>query len=239
MDGTIGSDYVIKPVPSNVELSTVQLDEFTGRDDDEMFLDEDELGSLSQSSNHENNLKSSTKKNKKQQQQQKNKTSSQNDLINDSRPPNSSSKVPKLHKLDNDNSNIDNEFKSKKFKKLELRNQLERSAHIVYKKWKQPKETHSDFIELEPGSHGYHGHFVPNSNWTLLHQFPKPKPTNQESKYSNSTNQNVQFDENLYDELEAAHSFNSMRYSSSSSDSPLRRSKRQAPDTVWPGKFFF
>lgn len=260
MDGTIGSDYVIKPMPSNVELSAAHLDELSARDDDEMFLDEDEFGSMSAPS-YQANSKASGKAAAASRSkptggsqvtvsEDDQSAHNHSDLADGARQPYSSSHVPKLHKLAADDDGEEDErqaLKLKKLKKLERRKQLEHGAHIVYKKWKAPKESHSDFIELEPGSHGFHGHFVPNSNWTLLHQFPKPPPpVSQEatanhrySNHSNHSNQGVQFDENLYDELELAHSFDSMRYSSpaaaaSSSQQAHRRSKRQAPDTVWP-----
>lgn len=244
MDGTIGSDYVIKPMPSNVELSAAHLDELSGRDDDEMFLDEDEFGGMSAPSQTKPN-KSSTNSSKLSTSQATSQATSRTveqrinpnatDLTDGARQPYSSSHVPKLHKLADDAEEDERQaLKLKKLKKLERRKQAERGAHIVYKKWKAPKESHSDFIELEPGSHGFHGHFVPNSNWTLLHQFPKPM-TNRYSNHTNAnSNQGVQFDENLYDELELAHSFDSMRYSSAPASQAHRRTKRQAPDTVWP-----
>jgi len=232
MDGTIGSDFVIKPVPSNVELSSVHLDELSGRDDDEMFLDEDELGSMGELSSNSKQTKSSSTNSTAITKTIVNQKESNKDLVDGSRQPYSSSTVPKLHKL-----NVDSDDEQLKRKKMERRKQLERSAHIVYKKGKAPKESHSDFVELEPGSHGYHGHFVPNSNWTLLHQFPRAVTLNNDKsgnrdqiKYQNNSNQGVQFDENLYDELDLAHSFESVRYA----NTPHRRSKRQAPDTVWP-----
>ena len=242
-------DQVIKPVPSNVELSSAHLDELSARDDDEMFLDEDELGSLSeatQQSNFKSNKKSTNSTattstaNRQSSTNRQQSIGEQFDLADrqQQQQPYSSSNVPKLHKLNVDDADDDrHQHKLKKLKKFERRKQLEHSAHIVYKKWKEPKESHhSDFIELEPGSHGFHGHFVPNSNWTLLHQFPRPAATTSpaSNKYANNSsasgNQGVQFDENLYDELELAHSFESTRYA----NLPHRRSKRQAPDTVWP-----
>lgn len=253
MDGTIGSDYVIKPMPSNVELSAAHLDELSARDDDEMFLDEDEFGSMSAPS-HQTNSKAAGKSASGRSKPTSSQTTGQvtvskveqsalnhSDLADGARQPYSSSHVPKLHKLDEDGEEDERQaLKLKKLKKLERRKQLEHGAHIVYKKWKAPKESHSDFIELEPGSHGFHGHFVPNSNWTLLHQFPKRQPSVSTPpavhRYpSNHSNQGVQFDENLYDELELAHSFDSMRYASPAGGQQAhRRSKRQAPDTVWP-----
>lgn len=253
MDGTIGSDYVIKPMPSNVELSAAHLDELSARDDDEMFLDEDEFasapshqttntkptnksssntGSNTSSNNNSNNNKS--KPSTISQTGSRTIDANATDLTDGARQPYSSSHVPKLHKLADDAEEDERQaLKLKKLKKLERRKQAERGAHIVYKKWKAPKESHSDFIELEPGSHGFHGHFVPNSNWTLLHQFPKPLNDRHPSNSNNNSNQGVQFDENLYDELELAHSFDSQRYSAPPSTGH-RRSKRQAPDTVWP-----
>lgn len=213
-----------------------------GRDDDEMFLDEDDV-----SVKELNHVKKRLQK----------KDSNNNKSINLS---NSTSKREPKKENGMENINIP---KLTKLSDNGMRGG-HRSAHFVFKKKMQTEGPHHDFASLEPGhlSSLHHLNVDGSSslstsesssslgsfpaNWTLIKAssssssstISTPFNTFNLTKSSNNFNQAYDgrpesFNQNTSSPYFSAR-FNDTSSSEEKHDHSHRRSKRQSPDTVWP-----
>ncbi|XP_053211315.1 uncharacterized protein LOC128394963 [Panonychus citri] len=227
MDGTLGNSLVIKPIPE--KLSSKLSETFYGdynRDDDEMFLDDDEADEAFHNGNNNNK--------QNQQSNQINTNYMKNSYNNTNSSPNGDDsllfKSSSLNQLNNNNvttwiskyspyyripkttssSSTNNNTKNRKRKSL----YAHKNAHIVYKKARHEPESHSDYLELEPGL-------------SLL-------SLNASQLRSSSSSSKVSNEPSLSTASSLSSSTSSSFNTSNDNGNHHHRSKRQAPDTVWP-----